>query len=124
MWRMCRGCLPTRVRLLDKGVQCPTQCVSCDSNHEDLNHIFFECPSAVQIWNMAGLWQSIQQSMAASHSVIDNIFSLLQSLSVTQSQKLAALFWSIWKRRNNKVWEDVTDNCATVVERARSMIED
>ena len=24
IWHMCRGCSPTRVRLLDKGVQCPT----------------------------------------------------------------------------------------------------
>jgi len=47
--RMCRDCLPTRVRLLDKGVQCPTQCVSCDSNHEDLAHIFFKCPFVVQV---------------------------------------------------------------------------
>lgn len=62
--------------------------------------------------------------MTATGSTVDIIFSLLQTLSVTRSQKLAALFWSIWKRRNNKVWENVTDNCATVVERARSMIED
>ena len=62
--------------------------------------------------------------MEASSSAIDIIFSLLQSLSMTQSQWLAALFWSIWKQRNNKVWENVTDNCATVVERARSMIDD
>ena len=53
IWRMCRGCLPTRVRLLDKGVHCTTQCVSCDSNHEDLAHVFFECPFAVQVWSMA-----------------------------------------------------------------------
>jgi hypothetical protein len=33
---MCRGCLPTRIRLHDKGVQCPTQCVSCVSPHEDM----------------------------------------------------------------------------------------
>lgn len=26
---MCRGCLPTRIRLQDKGVLCPTRCVSC-----------------------------------------------------------------------------------------------
>ena len=55
IWRMCRGCLPTRVRLLDKGVQCPTPCVSCDSNHEDLAHIFFECPFAVRVWSMVGM---------------------------------------------------------------------
>jgi hypothetical protein len=30
LWRMCRGCLPTRVRLQDKGVSCPKNCESCD----------------------------------------------------------------------------------------------
>lgn len=124
VWRMCRGCLPIRVRLLDKGIQCPTQCVNCDSNHEDFKHIFFECPSVVQVWNLAGLWHDIQLAMTATGSAVDIIFSLLQTLSVTCSQRLATLFWSIWKRRNNKVWENVTDNCATVVERACSMIED
>jgi len=44
VWRMCRGCLPTRVRLLDKGVNCPTNCASCDSNHADLTHVFWIVP--------------------------------------------------------------------------------
>jgi len=26
MWRICRNCLPTRVRLKDKGVTCPMNC--------------------------------------------------------------------------------------------------
>jgi hypothetical protein len=34
-WRICRGCLPMRVRLQDKGVHCPTNCVSCESLYED-----------------------------------------------------------------------------------------
>ena len=55
IWRMCRGCLPTRARLIDKGVKCPTQFVSYDSNHEDLAHIFFECPFAVRVWSMVGM---------------------------------------------------------------------
>jgi len=49
LWRMCRGCLPTRVRLLDKGVVCPTNCASCDSTHEDLLHVFFDCLFAIQV---------------------------------------------------------------------------
>jgi len=36
LWRMCQGCLPTRVRLQDKGVSCPTNCESCGAAHEDL----------------------------------------------------------------------------------------
>jgi len=30
-----------RVRLQDKGLWCPTNCVSCNFNHEDLDHIIF-----------------------------------------------------------------------------------
>ena len=41
VWRMCRGCIPRRVRLRNKGVKCYTSRVSCDSTHEDLTHIIF-----------------------------------------------------------------------------------
>jgi len=37
---------------------------------------------------------------------------------------MAALLWSMWKHRNVKVWEDITETCATVVDRAWSMVED
>jgi hypothetical protein len=49
VWRMCRGCLPTRVRLQDKGVQCLVNCVSCDSDYENLSHLFFACLYAIQV---------------------------------------------------------------------------
>lgn len=62
LWRMCRGCLPTRVRLQDKGVSCPTNCASCDSDYEDLNHLLFECPFSIQVWNAAGVWNDVQQA--------------------------------------------------------------
>ena len=99
IWRMCRGCLPTHVRLLDKSVQCPTptQCVSCDSNHEDLAHIFFERPFVVQVWSMAGMWHQIQNAVVKSPSANKDIFSLFHSLSVTFSQRMAALLWSMYK---------------------------
>jgi len=49
IWRMCPGCLPTRVRLQDKGVQCPENCVSCNDERDDLAHVFFHYPFAVQV---------------------------------------------------------------------------
>jgi hypothetical protein len=51
-------------------------------------------------------------------------FSLLPSLFASLSQRLVALFWSIWKHRNIKVCEDVTETYALVVERTRSLVED
>ena len=41
IWRMCRGCLSTRVWLQDKGVSCPTNCVSYGGLHKELGHICF-----------------------------------------------------------------------------------
>jgi len=121
---MGRGCLPTRVRLLDKGVQCPTNCVSFPSHQEDLAHVFFNCPFVVQIWQMTGLWGVIQHALSSTNSATDNIFLLLETLSVEFNQRLASTFWSIWKHRNLRGWDDVMEVSATVVERAKHLVVD
>jgi len=41
-----------------------------------------------------------------------------------QAKQLVMLSWSLWKRRNLKVWEDVTESCAAVIERAKVMLDD
>jgi len=43
------------MKLQDKGVQCPTHCVSFDSSQEDMAHLFFDCSFAVQVWHLSGL---------------------------------------------------------------------
>jgi ribonuclease HI len=123
-WRMCRGCLPTRVRLQDKGVSCPTNCESCGAAHEDLEHLLFECPFAIQVWNSAGIWYDVQHAAMQSDSAVNTIFYLLQQLPMNIKQRVAAIFWSLWKHRNLKIWEHVDENSAQVVDRARNMIED
>lgn len=70
--------------------------------------IFYECPFVVPVWSMTGMWHKIQNAIETSPSTIEAIFSLLHSLSATLSQRMAALFWSIWKHRNVKVWDDET----------------
>jgi len=124
LWRMCRGCLPTRVRLLDKGVVCPTNYASCDSTHEDLLNVFFYCPFAIQVWNRTGLWGSVQHALFHTASVTDAIFSLLENLSAELSQRLSTVIWSLWKHRNIRVWDNVTETSVVVVERARNMVTD
>jgi len=57
-------------------------------------------------------------------SAIDTIFHLLQHLSPNHQKRFAALCWSLWKHRNLKVWEDIDESCATIVDRARTLIED
>ena len=103
IWRMCRDCLPTRMRLQDKGVQCPTHCVSCDSGQEDMAYLYFHCSFAVQVWRFAGLWSHIQNVIETAVPVTNMIFNMMETLLTEQKQTLAAMVWSIWKPRNLKV---------------------
>ncbi|GAU25702.1 hypothetical protein TSUD_216310 [Trifolium subterraneum] len=41
MWRIGRNILPTRARLINRGVQCPVNCALCNNNDEDIMHVFF-----------------------------------------------------------------------------------
>src|SRR4030067_946497 len=124
LWRMCRGCLPTRVRLQDKGVNFPVDCVMCDGPLEDLEHVCFLCPFSVQVWQQTGLWHDIQHAMNSSSSASDTIFAILQKLSDEHSQHFAVVLWSIWKHRNLKLWQDASETGAQVLGRAIHMIED
>jgi hypothetical protein len=46
LWRLCRGCLPTRCCLLTRNVQCEIHCPVCEEEAEDDVHTFFTCASA------------------------------------------------------------------------------
>jgi hypothetical protein len=46
LWRLCRGCLPTRCRLLTRNVECEIHCPVCEEEAEDDVHTFFTCASA------------------------------------------------------------------------------
>jgi hypothetical protein len=99
-------------------------CVSCETLFEDLNHVFFECSLAVQVWQRSGLWESINQAQIHTGTASETMFQLLQVLSSADSQRFAATIWSIWKHRNLKLWQDVKETVAHVVERAVRLLED
>jgi hypothetical protein len=97
LWRMRRGCLPTRVCLQDKGVSCPKNCESCGADHEDFNDLLFECSFPIQVWNSARIWYEVQHAAIQSDSAVNSIFYLLQNLPMNFQQFVAAIFWSLWK---------------------------
>jgi hypothetical protein len=124
VWRICRDVVPTRRRLQDKGVQCPLSCVASNGPEEDLNHLFFNCPFSIQVWQRTGLWTSIQQTYLNTGTVAKCIFALLQHYGVAVSQQFTATLSSLWKHRNLKLWQDVNETVAQVIDRAFHLIED
>jgi len=52
------------------------------------------------------------------------IFSLLDQLPSTQKELFVTIMWSLWKRRNSKLWQQQNETCMQVVERARHLLDD
>ena len=50
VWQIINGCLPVYVNLHSRGIKCGIQCQMCGAEEESINHVFFECPLALQIW--------------------------------------------------------------------------
>ena len=122
IWRICRGCLPTRARLLDKGVNCTSLCGLCDESYEDTIHVLFDCPRARNVWQHSLLWSKVYLVMQNNNTVADIIFALLRELTQDQSQMFATLLWSIWKSRNLRVWQNTTETTQAIAERARFLL--
>jgi len=101
----------------------PTNCVSWDSAHEDIVRVMFICSFTVQALNMTGLAQEATAAVQTADTAAAIVFHLLSVLSAHHKQRMAAVFWSLWKHRKLKVWENKNELCAMVLDRARVLIE-
>jgi len=70
------------------------------------------------------VWPDVQHVAISTDSAVNSIFHLLQNLPTNIQQRIATICWSLWKHHNLKIWENVTESCAQVVDRARHLIDD
>ncbi|GAU36566.1 hypothetical protein TSUD_277720 [Trifolium subterraneum] len=106
LWRLCRGCLPTRARLLERRVECTLNCPVCDEEIEDELHIFFRCAVARDSWSAAGLSFVLHNATYQQTNAMDRIFAVCNNESSDTVGRVAMLLWSIWHNRNDKLWND------------------
>lgn len=58
-------------------MSCPTKCVICGNNDEDIIHVLLECPSAMQVWHAVNLWDKIDSVLRQDYDMNSVIFTLL-----------------------------------------------
>ncbi|GAU18498.1 hypothetical protein TSUD_366810 [Trifolium subterraneum] len=124
LWRICRHCCPTRVRLQDKGIECPTDCVLCEDHDEDSFHLFFKCRNSLNIWNQTNIAQAVLQASEEQSDAAAVIFTLLQQVDKDKTGIFAIIIWSIWNQRNDKVWRNKDTPQQTVILRAMNFLND
>src|SRR6266487_3346185 len=103
LWRLCRGCLPTRYRLLARRVECNPNCPVCDEEIEDELHIFFRCAVARDSWSAAGLSSVLHNATYQQTNAMDRIFAICSNESSDTVGRVAMLLWCIWQNRNDKL---------------------
>ncbi|GAU47271.1 hypothetical protein TSUD_280940 [Trifolium subterraneum] len=123
-WRLLRGCLPTRFNLHRRGVQCQTICALCNNATEDELHLFTDCANAILCWKEVNLWQSLEHQFLQSGSFSSIIFSIISSMEETKQSLFAAVLWSIWRARNECIWENKQANPVASCRLAFDLIRD
>jgi len=93
------------MRLQDKSVPCTVSCPFCQTNYENDWHVFIGCEEAKSVWQTAGLWELIRDTVNNATSFADCFFSSLRRLTSDKSNDIALMFWCLWRHRNDKVWD-------------------
>ena len=72
---------------------------------------------------MDNVWHLISPSLNQFDNAPDIIFDLLQKFPTAQIESIVTIMWSIWKARNMKLWQQVSDSSVTILERAKHLLE-
>jgi ribonuclease HI len=109
LWRVCKGCLPTRVRLRDKCVPCSLNCPICDHNNEDDMHVLFNCVESSLARQSAGLEHIVSTRLQRFNNAKDLILDICATEEAAIAGQFACLVWAIWQNRNNSVWNSTKE---------------
>ena len=106
LWQLVSGCIAVKKKLKARGIQGDTVCARCGDPEESINHVFFECPPAVQVWALSHI--SSNPDIFLTQSLFANIDHLFWRVSpAMDDHHFAWILWYIWKGRNNKVFSNL-----------------
>ncbi|XP_056842959.1 uncharacterized protein LOC130495566 [Raphanus sativus] len=106
LWQMLSGCIAVKKNLKARGIQGDTICTRCGDQEESINHIFFECPPAVQVWALSSIPSN--PTIFSSNSLFANMDHLFWRVTpVSEDHHFAWILWYIWKARNCKVFSNL-----------------
>lgn len=101
LWRFIQHKTPTDDALQSRGLIPPSICCHCERSAETAEHIFLECPFAVEIWQ----WFSCKIHKGLDISSPQTLLNFGADVSPQMKDLILAgivnIFWSIWRSRNS-----------------------
>jgi ribonuclease HI len=124
LWRICKGCLPTRMRLQEKHVPCQLSCPLCEHTIEDDWHVFAVCNVTVQACQAAGIDSMVAQYFQQAANIKELILHICKNESDGTAGVFAMLMWILWQNRNNMVWNNTHESGRVLGLKARYFWEE
>lgn len=69
LWRVCRDCIPTKIQLESRDIDCSSIRLFCQQDLENSFHCFFKCPGSISVWEKEGLWCKIEPHLTCRISL-------------------------------------------------------
>jgi hypothetical protein len=121
-WRFIIDRLPTRSALNLRGILLNPNglsCVFCSQHVEDIGHLFFSCHFSTGIWCAISNWigKTIPTGdVCCTHFLLfGKLFCLKKGGGRVSRLIWLATTWSIWKLRNEVIFNEVIPDASTLV---------
>ncbi|CAN0881952.1 hypothetical protein LINGRAHAP2_LOCUS14521 [Linum grandiflorum] len=121
---MAADILPTRERLQRRGVNLAVLCGICGRNDEGAAHLFLDCPVVKQGWRTVNLEQNVLTLHHVGGQIENWFWHMIQNSSATVCLQLITGFWSIWRERNNRVWNAKSTPLGLVLQGSQHYLAD
>lgn len=102
IWRAVNHCLPTKTQLQSKHVSVDNMCPVCNEEEESVEHALVKCRLTGRVWQLYN--QNI--TMEECREFPSWLKNRLTGQSKENKTKILTLCWSIWRARNDLVWNN------------------
>ena len=109
LWQATAGYMATAKQLNERHCARDSICVRCGADSESINHTLFECPLALQCWELSPM-PSLPGVFSCDSLYANMDFLLLRAKANGVSSDMLGAFpwiaWYIWKARNEKFFKN------------------
>lgn len=114
---MCRGFLPTRGSLRERGADVDPICGLCEGKEETVEHLWLSCPVSGGFWFAHPLSLRVEEYSSVPEFLQDFLsFADDRSIGLWQTSSYA-----LWEARNKLLFDGCRFSCEAVLQRATSM---
>ncbi|KAK4385915.1 hypothetical protein Sango_2715500 [Sesamum angolense] len=118
VWRLYKNALPIAPNMILRGVEMDSSCPFCQSQTEDLEHLFLNCTFTRQVWAMSEIpCASIFNRLGSAQNWIRFLYDNLEEGHFRLG---TILMWRLWYERNKLVMDNQSSNSLNVVAGAKN----